>query len=665
MLEGMRQLALDYLFTELGKGEPPTDLSAWFRGMRANHPEHLFPYLVEDIGRVKELYTLVPDASDDQILNLTLREVTEDLMLALPFMRPSGSQGAQVGPVFKRTYSKQKGGGPQKKIIKTTIASFTEIASAGQKWSPYFREILEILSRPRLRLPDQGTINWGEPYTSSLDAAIDLIGEKKGTVFLAVADHEQKLPGQHHEYLSYLMEEKLAGDRYVTGSAPAQPHTTCPLCGTADTTVYPNGVKGAGINFGNMDRDGAFTGVSTANAWKGYSPCLDCSDLLYVYKFHTLKPNPLSNQRPFMAPVAGDSALIVPHTTAIAAGRQKLMKSARNYARLAPETVAEEEIDLIDMLIEQKSLLSFTFLWTDVRQNIENLRGVITDVPPSRLAELSKINEESRDWSHPVFPEVALQNLKPNLSLTALKSLFWRPGGKKVQDINKGRRMFQLRRQIAAAVYQSRRLPEERFWQEVLLTARSYVMEAIERGNIYGLLHEGVDKTDNYYLTAAGWVRHLARWLHYFRRLEVLPMTDSPYQPTLAELKPFFGAESGIDSVPKAYAFLLGVLYGKLLQVQGARGVNVGANALTWLKRLTLTGKDLPEFYVKTREKLLAYETEKNKKVRLLLEEIGELGVRLGSDIDMDDATTCYFLLLGQSLSNRILTKQEEGEKNE
>lgn len=666
MLEAMRQLALDYLFEELGDGEQPANLTAWFREMRADQPERLFPYLVEDIGRVKELYTLAPDTGDEQILNLTLREVTDDLMLALPFMRPSGSQGAQVGPVFKRSFSKQKGGGPSAKIIKTTIASFAEIAGAGHRWSSYFSEILELISRPRLRLPDQSLVDWGKNYTLSLDAAIDLIGEKNSTVFLAIADRQQKLPGQHHEYLAYLMEEKLAGDRYITGSAGPQPHANCPLCGAANTIVYPNGVKGAGINFGNLDRDGAFAGVSCANAWKGFSLCLDCADLLYIYKFHTLKPDPLSNRRPFMASVAGDPALIVPFTTAIAAGRQELLKAARDYACLAQKEVEESELDLIDILKEQRSLLSLTFVWADIGQNIENLRGAITDVPPSRLTELYKFNAESKEWSHPIFPETPLRDLNPNLSLTALKNLFWRPGGKKAQDINKSKRLFQLRRLLTACVYHSRPLPEERFWEEAMLTARCYVMDAIDQGNAYSLLNEGLGKKGPF-LTAAGWIRHFARWLYYLRLLEVLPMSesDSFYQPALAELKPYFGPESGIDSEPKAYAFLLGVLYGKLLQVQGARGVNVGANALTWLKRLTLTGKDLPEFYVKTREKLLAYETEKSKKVRSLVEEIGALGVRLGNDIDMDDTTTCYFLLLGQSLSSRVLAKQEEEEKNE
>ena len=132
-------------------------------------------------------------------------------------------------------------------------------------------------------------------------------------------------------------------------------------------------------------------------------------------------------------------------------------------------------------------------------------------------------------------------------------------------------------------------------------------------------------------------------------------MEDKFYEPQMERLKPYFGSESGIDSLQKAYAFLLGVLYGKVLQVQGARGVNVGANALTWLKRLTLKGRDLPELYVKVREKLLAYETEKSEDVRALIKEIGMIGVQLGDNIELEETPTNYYLLLGQSLTTTIL----------
>ena len=141
-------------------------------------------------------------------------------------------------------------------------------------------------------------------------------------------------------------------------------------------------------------------------------------------------------------------------------------------------------------------------------------------------------------------------------------------------------------------------------------------------------------------------------------------MPEVHFQPQLESLKPYFGPESGIDSAEKAFAFLLGVLYGKLLQIQAARGVNVGSNALTWLKRLTLMGKDLPELYVKTREKLLAYESEGSREIRALIEEIGVLGIRLGSNIHLDETGTCYFLLLGQSLTKKILPSKKDNDPN-
>ena len=134
-----------------------------------------------------------------------------------------------------------------------------------------------------------------------------------------------------------------------------------------------------------------------------------------------------------------------------------------------------------------------------------------------------------------------------------------------------------------------------------------------------------------------------------------MPLTEEIYQPELESLKPYFTQETAIDSEPKAFSFLLGVLYGKVMAVQGARGVNVGANALTWLKRLTLSGKDLPELYIKVREKLLAYETEKSGPVRGVVEELGRLGSNVKDLSELSETDTCFFLLLGQSLSNTIL----------
>jgi CRISPR-associated protein Csh1 len=50
------------------------------------------------------------------------------------------------------------------------------------------------------------------------------------------------------------------------------------------------------------------------------------------------------------------------------------------------------------------------------------------------------------------------------------------------------------------------------------------------------------------------------------------------YLPQCLALRPYCGSETAINSPHKAYAFILGALYGKLLQVQAARGVNVVSN---------------------------------------------------------------------------------------
>jgi len=658
MINAMRTLALDYLFDKLGdKDNPPQNLEEWYHKLRTDHPEQLFPFLVESGENVKKIYILEKDIDQDTV-RLFPEDMTEEKVGWLPFMRPSGPQGAQIGPVIKRSYSKL-GPGPSAKILKTTMESFEEIAGDNKPWSPYFNEIVELLTWKKLKLPDSSVIEWGkEGYENLLKSAVDKVGEEKQTVFLAVKDNNGKLPGQRPEYVDYLMTEKLAGTRYVTGSAPAVDNQTCPLCGTSGITVFPNALKGAGINISNVDRAGSFPNIDTAQAWKGYALCNACADLLYIYKFHFLKKDS-NNQNSFIAPIAGENAVVIPFTTVDYRARQGIWRAVKDLAKTASSDVEEAELTILDILKDKKGILNLTFLWATVGQNIEDVTGMITNVPPSRLTELSKVNEESRNWKHPLFPETFLRikesNFSSNLSLRALRTLLHRPGGKKAKDVNTSIKLRQLKRGIATSVYYKTEIPIARFWKEIITTVQWYWLDAIENGNAYGLLNEGKKKTGEPYLTAAGWIRHLGWWLYNFKRLEVMKMEDKFYEPQMESLKPYFGPESGIDSPQKAYTFLLGVLYGKVLQVQGAKRVNVGANALTWLRRLTLKGRDLPNLYIKTRAKLLAYETEKSEDVRELITEIGNLGWRMGDTIELDETPTNYYLLLGQSMTTTIL----------
>ncbi len=666
MINAMRTLALDYLFERLGDElHPPRDIERWYLDLRETSPEKLFPFLVESGENIEKIYVLEKGIEENTLI-LISEDMTEEKANSLPFMKPSGSQGAQIGPVIKRTYSKAKGGGPSDKILNTTMKSFNKMADANNKWSHYFAEIVELLNSPRLILMDNSIINWADVgYNTLLSAAVDNIGEQKQTVFLTMRDNRGNLPGQRKDYLAYLMTEKLGGTRYVTASSPSKDNQTCPLCGTTETIIFPNALKGAGINITNADRAGAFPDIDASLAWKRYALCNACADLLYIYKFHFLKKD--SNKKnPFITPIAGENAIVIPITSMNFhyQKRQEIWREVKDFVKVILSDSEESELDILDILKKEKGILNLTFLWATVGQNIEDITGMITNVPPTRLTKLSKINDESSEWMHPLFPNIChfqdkKSYLSPNLSLRALRTLFHRPGGKKAKDANGSMKLHQLKRDIAASVYHETEIPTIRFWEEVITTARWYWLDAIEKGSAYNLLYEGKKKKGETYLTAAGWIRHLCKWIYYFKRIKVMKMDNELYEPQMEKLKPYFGSESGIDTPTKGYAFLLGALYGKVLQVQGAKGVNVGANALTWLKRLTLKGRDLPRLYIKTREKLLAYETEKNRDVRELIKEIGRLGVQLGDNIELEETATNYYLLLGQSLTTTILPKKE------
>jgi CRISPR-associated protein Csh1 len=665
MISAMRTLALDYLFEELDGGHPPVNLDAWYRELRCKSLEKLFPFLVESTEGAEKVY-VISQPAQCSFAELSVQDMKPEIAPYLPFVKMPGPRDAQAGPIIKRSYSKEKGAGPTSATLSATMASFSAITKESKPWSGYFAEVVKVLSCPEVKLEDGSMLNWQSlGYQSMLEGVVQTVDFRKNGALVSVKDAHGNFPAQRTEYVDYLRHEKLAGDRYVTKKASARIGVTCPLCREAKVQVFPNALKGAGLNFKNVDREGAFPGLDINAAWKGYSLCAPCADLLYIYKNHVLKKvGPKRERIPFMARVAGERALIVPFCTTHARARQQLLRNVIRFINGIPDDVGEDEQDLLDLLKDEKSLLNLHFLWADIGQDIDNVRGVLTDVPPSRLSELSEFNLSSKDWEHPVFPRVKLKNdkldFRANLSLNALYPLFLRPGGKKAQSSNESRRLFQLRRTVAAAVYHKSPLPMQRFWDELMITANGYWLQAMEdKEAFWGLLIEGEGKRGPY-LTAAGWIRHVAWWLHYFRCVEVMEMAESFFEPRMERLKPYFGRESGIDTQEKAFAFLTGILYGRLLEVQGARGVNVSSNALTWLKRLTLKGKDLPELYVKIREKLLAYESEKSRKVRELISEIGILGVKLGDSIELSQTQTSYYLLLGQSMARTVLKKDEE-----
>lgn len=116
--------------------------------------------------------------------------------------------------------------------------------------------------------------------TTALSRAIEAIREKK-TTLLCYQEPGGELPGDVMEYVAYLS-RVLRQTKYATDAIPAMEDGTCQLCGRASATVYPNALRGAGLNLANMDRAGAFPGIDDSRALSRFAVCGNCGLTLYL-----------------------------------------------------------------------------------------------------------------------------------------------------------------------------------------------------------------------------------------------------------------------------------------------------------------------------------------------------------------------------------------------
>src|SRR5262249_6269217 len=175
------------------------------------------------------------------------------------------------------------------------------------------------------------------------------------------------------------------------------------------------------------------------------------------------------------------------------------------------DAIPVREAQLLTILSEDQAVTTLTVLWAEFGQRIDDIRGIVEDILPSRLRELARVNHEITSLQAKNFPEEPLEEFQYNLPLTILKSLLRRPGGKAAQNSNESRRLFDLRRDMADAIYHHSPVPS-RFLEEVHETAQWHFDSVRESGSAWGLLHEGRTKEGKTFLTAAGWVRQLARF---------------------------------------------------------------------------------------------------------------------------------------------------------
>jgi CRISPR-associated protein Csh1 len=616
MLEDMRQLALQHLYKELdGTGEP----EVWYNDLRANAPEKLFPFLIEAArdSMAKNFYVLLPDPQDPDTALLEAREFIASLHGdKLPFVQSTGSQSPALGPVLKRSFNKDKGGGPSAKILLSTLQAFAEIATQEAPWSNYFAYAHALCSRFNLRF--EGNLHYGTKDAPALVQAVRLIPEKV-TAFLSILDSQNHLPGERSDYRSYL-QTILATEKYSTGAIQSTSGTDS-LTNAADT-VYPNALSGAGVNISNVDRAGVFSQMLEENAHKKFALSAASADLLYTFSFH-LRPK-------FIGSVAGENALVLPTFQATDSSRKiRFLRDFERYVTDLSEkkTIDESEQKLAYFANQQDTIASITVVWASFGQKLEDVTGFIQNILPSRLSEISRVIDALP--KSPIFPQVEISYLEPDIAFNFLQPLLKRPGGAKTKKLNASPRLSALRRDIASSAYHKTAFPLEVFWTEAIVTAKEYLVEALKDGNTYGLTNEGEGKKGGY-LTLAGFIKHITRLLYLAKKLKILKeddMSQDESYETLTETgKQFFSVAektAGLNTKAKRYVFLLGSYYGRLLSIQASRGVNVGANALTWIKNLDLSHQDLGGLYGKIEEKISQYQSDptpvKNRKTQQIL----------------------------------------------
>jgi len=581
-------------------------------------------------------YILRPDATGG--LTPTPVEVDEETRYQFPFRRPTGARAAQLGPVLKRSVNTtKKEVSPGKTVLRDTFEHFEALAQQGLPVSPVYARALQALGA-----------SLDERVDRVSKAMADIPGNK--TVYISLGDP----PGNDPAYAKHLL-EVIRVELYGIGDeAPEKP---CPLCACV-ARLGARALSMAKINFLNMDNHGFFPAFDKDRAHQRFALCAACTNAIastYIHLKDELKVN-----------IAGSPALLLPELH----GADSEGKSPRRawdvlQAAKAARNTSEAEHHLLDTLAREGALASFHILWASTGDSLDDVTGLVTDVPCTRLAALSKVNAEANQWQGGMLPRYRVKNF--DLSLTLLGDVLRHPGGDRVKRRN-GKHLDALRRQVARAVYLGTPFDEKVLlseWRDIV--ADHLVDPTVDDRNLaFNLIHEfEPNPGKKAFLNAASQARHFALLLRYLRHLEVLPPMSSEglYSPRAERLKKLLAPPSGIADDAQMFALFLGVLFGRLVAIQGSKGFNVRANTLTWLRRATLTGNDLPGLYVKVREKLLEYEAERDSAVREVIADLSELGRRLGTTIPLDADRTMYFLFLGQALAGEVFPKKSDDSK--
>ncbi len=562
----------------------------------------------------------------------------------------TASQGTYITPTWKEDLSKDKKDNVKQKTLKT-IEKFKSRAT-DESW---ISDIVKIFTASDIEVNElnpNGTLQ----KKSFLDTI--LWAKEKGIRIFSV-----KINGKYCAEIPELLEEAMAAKRtilYQTNMAQCtKTPENCSVC-NKNAILYPNVLSGVGINISNVDKQGFFPNIDSENSTKAYPICEPCAEALYAAKFHVFPS--------LIQIISGHQTLIIPNLIETERKTEGMdfiayaLKLVKNNVSGAEQT----EKDLLRDLAENKSIASLTFIMGDIGgQSVNNIQKVIPSILPSRLSAISRAIDDV-NGIHKIYSENHPWKSKKYNPLDGRLSIIrWTLGNPKhnKQKIGKGRKPFVASSvdtlDLLAAVFLNTTYSQKSLLREFSNKLSYDFLGALSNDNRYEPLNVIQNDIAN--------MVHLQLFLHELEVINLNPGQNdvAKYLETHEGLKPLNiflneGAK-GLDTKEKQYAFLTGLLFGKLVRIQLARGVS--ANALKWLRGLQLSHEDLKEIFQKTRKKLDDYSTPKSAwsdEMRGIAEAIGALGAMI-TKWEISRKEIPYYLCLGQSLSDYYLPSKNTG----
>lgn len=558
----------------------------------------------------------------------------------------TASQGTYLAPTWKESVTK----------LEKTIEKFSNESSEIKDY--WLQNCVKIFTSNEIEI---GELNAdGDLVSKSFYEVMDWAKSDKNLKVFSV-----KINGKYNaeipELLDFVLENKSIN--YQTNDAKYLPAGICSLCNKTEK-LFPNVLSrdGVGINIGNVDKPGFFPDVSRKSAIKAFPICAPCAETLYAAKFHTFSDLTLN--------ISGHRVLAIPHLLESEDKKYGLEILTSDFKRLREDIsgAKQTERNIIEDLSENKGIASTTFIIGDVSgQAIENIRKVIPSVLPSRLSELSKVIQDINKMHGKFSDEHPWKSKYPpiNSNLGIIMKVFGVP---KYSSKNKsgGRKPFKASSidtlNLLSAIFLKREYSSKNIIYEF-----SAKLSYDFLGSLAGDSNIKPTTSIRYNIT------NMVYLLHFLDKLEVIKISSginyvSRYlegHEGLIPLNDFLNNDAkGLDTKEKQYAFLTGLLFGKLISIQFARGVST--NALKWLKGLQLSSQDLMDIFVKTRSKLDDYSVPKSAwsdEMNGVAEAIAVLGTDI-SNWDISRKEIPYYLCLGQSLSKCYLPRKNSDKQN-